>query len=84
MRVTVVNFQGAGYGELKDFADGTTVGEAFKRICGESADPLKYNITLQGLPCTPSDVIRDGEKLSFSPQNIKGAKPVNVVVRIVV
>ena len=72
MKVLVINNDGGGYADYVEVADGTTVAQLFERQVG-SAKPENYLIRVNRQPVTRDQVLREGDRISFTPAKIEGA-----------
>jgi hypothetical protein len=78
MRIFFINHHGGGFADYLDVAEGTTVAQLFKeRIhCG---DPANYLIRVDRQPAAADEVLREGQRVSFTPTKIEGAVPGTVL-----
>lgn len=73
MKVLVINNDGGGFADYIEVADGTTVAQLFERQVG-SAKPDSYLIRVNRQPCAADQVLHEGDRVSFTPTKIEGAK----------
>ena len=73
MKVLVINNDGGGYADYVEVADGATVAQLFERQVG-SAKPENYLIRVNRQPCAADQVLQEGDRISFTPTKIEGAK----------
>jgi hypothetical protein len=73
MRVLLINNDGGGFAAPIDIDDGTTVGTLFcqKIPYGSAQD---YLIRVNRQPSTASQVLHEGDRVSFTPVKIEGAR----------
>ena len=73
MRILYINNDGGGFADHIEIADGTTVGQLFHdRI--PSGKAVNYLIRVDRQPAAASDVLREGQRVSFTPTRIEGAQ----------
>ena len=68
-----INNDGGGFADWVPVNDGTTIEEFFVDKMGD-ADKSAYKIRINSQPCTHGQVIQEGDRVSISPANIKGAE----------
>ena len=73
MKVLVINNDGGGFADYIEIADGTTVAQLFETQVG-SAKPESYLIRVNRQPCPANQVLREGDRISFTPTKIEGAR----------
>jgi len=73
MKVLVINNDGGGYADYVEVADRTTVAQLFERQVG-SARPESYLIRVNRQPCPADQVLEEGDRISFTPTKIEGAR----------
>ena len=72
MRILFVNNDGGGFADFIEVADGTTVEKLFaERI--PHGKPHDYLIRVNRQPCPSSQVLQEGDRVSFTPTKIEGA-----------
>ena len=72
MKITYINNDGAGYADHLDVAEGTTVSKLFDhQIDGK---PTDYLIRVNRQPVTADYVLHEGDRVSFTPTKIEGAR----------
>jgi hypothetical protein len=74
MRILYINNDGGGFADHIEIAEGTTVEQLFHdRI--PQGKPHNYLIRVDRQPAASGDVLREGQRVSFTPTKIEGAKP---------
>ena len=73
MRVLVINNDGSGFASYIEIADGTTVAQLFEDQVS-SAKPEDYLIRVNRQPCPADQVLQEGDRISFTPTKIEGAR----------
>ena len=73
MRLLFINNDGAGFADHIDVTEGTTVEELFDDRCPGS-DPADYLIRVNRQPCTCDQILKEGDRVSFTPTKIEGAR----------
>ena len=73
MRILFINCDGGGFADHLDIEDGTTVGTLFCEHVphGKAADFL---IRVNRQPAPASQVLQSGDRVSFTPTKIEGAR----------
>ncbi len=72
MRLLVINNDGAGFADYLDVPEETTVQQLFsQRVPG--ARPQDYLIRVNRQPVAADQVLREGDRVSFTPVKIEGA-----------
>jgi len=72
MRILYINNDGSGFADYIEVAEGTTVQQLFQsKIPG--GKPQNYLIRVDRQPAAASDVLREGQRISFTPTKIEGA-----------
>ena len=72
MRILYINNDGGGFADYVDVPDGQTVQELFSARLPQ-AKPQNYLIRVNRQPVTPDQVLKDGDRASFTPVKIEGA-----------
>jgi len=72
MKVLVINNDGGGFADYLEVADGTTVSQLFNQQTHRK-DPSGYLIRVNRQPCAHDQILRDGDRISFTPTKIEGA-----------
>jgi hypothetical protein len=73
MRVLYINNDGGGFADFVELTEGTTIQRLFEdRVPG--GRPQDYLIRLNRQPAA-GQVLREGDRVSFTPAKIEGAKP---------
>ena len=72
MTLFFINNDGGGFADTIEADDGTTVGRLFEqRMPGRR--PADFLIRVNRLPAAADQVLRDGDRVSFTPTKIEGA-----------
>lgn len=72
MRILVINNDGGGFADYIEVAEKTTVQELFEQQV-ESPRPDNYLIRVNRQPVPADQVLREGDRVSFTPTKIEGA-----------
>jgi len=72
MKVLFINNDGGGFADHIDVRDGMTVRELFQQQIG-SGKPESYLIRVNRQPVPADQVLREGDRVSFTPTKIEGA-----------
>ena len=72
MKLLVINNDGGGFADYVDVPDGITVQQLFDKQV-HSARPENYLIRVNRQPCPRDQVLREGDRVSFTPVKIEGA-----------
>jgi hypothetical protein len=72
MKVFFINHHGGGFADYVDVPEGTTVEQFFKQRL-PSADPANYLIRIDRQPAGAGELLREGQRVSFTPTKIEGA-----------
>lgn len=73
MKVLVINNDGGGFADYVDVPDGTTVRDMFLREV-RSGKPDGYLIRVNRQPVPSDQVLREGDRISFTPIKVEGAR----------
>ena len=73
MRILVINCQGGGFADYVDVEEGTTVAQLFEQQV-KRATPRDYLIRVNRQPCPSGQLLVEGDRVSFTPTKIEGAK----------
>ena len=73
MKVLVISNDAGGFAHHVDAPDSTTVGQMFERHIG-TLNANNYLIRVNRQPATIDQPLRDGDRVSFTPLKIEGAK----------
>ncbi len=72
MRILFINNHGGGFAEYTEIDDGLTVNALFQQqILNEK--PSNYLIRVNRQPAAGDQVLREGDRVSFTPVKIEGA-----------
>ena len=73
MKILAINNLGAGYAEHMEVESGTTVQKLFSQMVpsGRAED---YLIRVNRLPAAKDQVLQEGDRVSFTPTKIEGAR----------
>ena len=72
MKILVINNDGGGFADHVEVTDGLTVRELFQKEV-RSGKPDSYLIRVNRQPVASDQVLRDGDRISFTPVKIEGA-----------
>ena len=72
MKVLVINNDGGGFADYLEIADGATVAQLFAKQTS-SAPASNYLIRVNRQPCAQDQVLREGDRISFTPTKIEEA-----------
>ena len=72
MRVMYINNDGGGFADFVEVAEGTTVQTFFDN--GVGGNPGDYLIRVNRQPVTRDQALQEGDRVSFTPVKIEGAK----------
>ena len=73
MRVLVINNDGGGFADYVEIESGTTVAVLFDRQV-KHGRPRDYLIRANRQPTAPDQVLQEGDRISFTPTKIEGAR----------
>ena len=75
IKVKVANAQGTGYLQDHECRAGTTIDSFLSGVAGCDADPERFTILVnRQMPVEgPDYVLQEGDLVSVSPKNVKGA-----------
>lgn len=73
MRILYVNNDGGGFADHVEVAEGTTVQQFFDDRVSHGA-PKDYLIRVNRQPVHSDQVLQDGDRVSFTPVKIEGAR----------
>jgi sulfur carrier protein ThiS len=73
MKVLVINNDGGGFADYVDVSEGTTVRDMFQREV-RSGKPDSYLIRVNRQPVPSDQVLREGDRISFTPIKVEGAR----------
>jgi hypothetical protein len=72
MTILFINSDGGGFADHIAVDDGTTVAALFaQKMPGRK--PADFLIRVNRLPSTSDQILRDGDRVSFTPTKIEGA-----------
>lgn len=72
MKILVINNDGGGFADYVTVDDGTTVQQLFERQVA-SSKASNYLIRVNRQPVPNDQVLREGDRVSFTPVKIEGA-----------
>ncbi len=73
MKVLFINNDGGGFADHLDVTEGTTVRQLFQQqVSSGKAD--NYLIRVNRQPVSPDQLLREGDRVSFTPVKIEGAQ----------
>ena len=73
MRILFINNQGAGFADYVEVAAHTTVQKLFEKQMPD-CKPEDYLIRVNRQPAARDEVLKEGDRVSFTPTKIEGAK----------
>ena len=73
MKVLLISNDAGGFAHHVEAPDSTTVGQMFERHIG-TLNANNYLIRVNRQPATIDQPLRDGDRVSFTPLKIEGAK----------
>ncbi len=73
MKVLFINNDGGGFADHIEITEGCTVRELFRREVPHGK-PDQYLIRVNRQPAPSDQVLRDGDRVSFTPVKIEGAR----------
>ena len=73
MKILVINNDGGGFADYVDIVEGTTAQELFEQQV-RSPNPENYLIRVNRQPVPADQVLREGDRISFTPTKIEGAR----------
>lgn len=74
MKVLFINNDGGGFADHIEVQDGITVRQLFQQQVS-SGKPDNYLIRVNRQPVSSDQVLREGDRISFTPVKIEGAHP---------
>ena len=75
VRILFINNQGAGYADHLEVEDGLTVSQLFvQQAKGSKAQD--FLIRVNRLPASSDQVLQNGDRVSFTPTKIEGARTI--------
>ena len=80
MKILFVNNDGGGFADFVDIPQGTTVQELFERQMRQSK-PENYLIRVNRQSASRDQVLVEGDRVTFTPTKIEGARAVRRVLR---
>lgn len=75
MQIMFINNDGGGFADRIIVRDRLTVRELFADKMGGNASPRDYLIRVNRQPADSEQVLQEGDRVSFTPTKIEGAKP---------
>jgi len=73
MKVLFINNDGGGFADHIEVPDGITVRQLFQQQVS-SGKPDNYLIRVNRQPVASDQVLREGDRVSFTPTKIEGAR----------
>jgi hypothetical protein len=73
MKIFFINAQGAGFADHVDIQEGITVEQLFRERV-PYGKPEDYLIRVDRQPAGAGEVLREGQRVSFTPTKIEGAR----------
>jgi len=75
MKLLVINNDGAGYADYREVQSGTTVPQLFEQVVPHGKAE-NYLIRVNRQPVARDQVLQEGDRVSFTPVKIQGARAV--------
>lgn len=72
MQILFLNADGGGFADHIDVEDGMTVSALFEQKMKHSS-PQDFLIRVNRQPCSRTQVLHEGDRISFTPRKIEGA-----------
>lgn len=72
MRVLLINNDGGGFADYVEIPGGQTVQGLFQARVPHGK-PSSYLIRVNRQPCSPDQILNDGDRVSITPVKIEGA-----------
>jgi sulfur carrier protein ThiS len=72
MTILLINNDGAGFADYVEIAEGTTVEQLFAEKI-PNGKPCDYLIRVNRQPVPATQVLKEGDRVSFTPTKIEGA-----------
>lgn len=72
MKILVINNDGGGFADHREYSDGTSVSDLFQDIT-KQGNPGDYLIRVNRQPCAPDQILQEGDRISITPTKIEGA-----------
>jgi hypothetical protein len=73
MKILLINNDGGGFADHIEVSDGITVSDLFHKHC-QNRKPADYLIRVNRLPAGSSQVLQPGDRVSFTPTKVEGAR----------
>ena len=73
MRILFINNDGGGFADHVDVEPGLTVEQLFAQRLPHGR-PRDYLIRVNRQPTAPSQILQEGDRVSFTPTKIEGAR----------
>jgi hypothetical protein len=73
MRILFINHDGGGFADYVEVASATTVQRLFEERV-KFGQPSDYLIRVNRLPAPADQVLQEGDRVSFTPLKIQGAR----------
>ncbi|MEN6383641.1 MAG: molybdopterin converting factor [Phycisphaerales bacterium] len=73
MRILFINNSGCGYADMIEIAENTNI-EQFFKIKMPNQNEADYLIRVNRQPVSKDYIIQDGDRITFTPNKIEGAK----------
>lgn len=77
MRILFINNSGCGYADQIEIVENTTI-EQFFKIKMPNQNEADYLIRVNRQPVSRDYIIQDGDRVTFTPQKIEGARAIKV------
>jgi hypothetical protein len=73
MQILFINNEGAGFADRIDVPEGTTVSSLFEeKMSGRK--PSDFLIRINRLPASADQLLHAGDRVSFTPSKVEGAR----------
>lgn len=73
MKIMFINNDGGGFADVIEVKDGLTTSELFEQQM-KGASPEHFLIRVNRQPATADQVLQDGDRVTFTPTKIEGAR----------
>ncbi len=71
IKVMYVGNTGGGFARMEEIPEGTSIGDFFRKV-KDGDDVNNYTILVGGAVVTRDTVLKDGERITITPKNLKG------------
>ena len=73
MQIMFINNEGGGFADDLEVGENTTVGQLFEQQM-KDCSPESYLIRVNRQPAAADQVLKEGDRVSFTPTKIEGAR----------